>query len=227
MGGYRAFFNLMRILQSEVGIGKHHLAIRPLNDPLRIIMDYDTHTAVFPEKPMDIKKLLRSYATPCQIIGIEFFSINHYLRNYLPWAAVQLWIIVKWADARQPLWRLDRANPNGEYIIPGTFNIAGFIVLLNNQPLSVQETLEFYNEIRKRELSWKWYSENNISWREVKEALESIQTNLFVSREFLNKLHKLGLLTDDFTLNSNGLSVLLNQNSIGRKSITFGGRSLL
>jgi phosphohistidine swiveling domain-containing protein len=207
--------NLVRLLQNEVGISNHHLAVRPLTDPEHSLID------------LRIQPVVSSSESPVQLIGLEFFGINRFLRNYLPWACVQWWVVVRLSSSEPGLyWRLDRINPQGESLIPGERKLVGLLVILNGKCLTTMETRRFYNELRKRELGWDWYKENNTSWREVVGTLQSVQTGQPTDRTMLTKCQVMGLLTKDLQLSSVGSSLLFEQTTANRRHISFAGREL-
>jgi len=206
--------NLMRLLHNEVGIGNHHFAIRPLTDPERSFINREVQSVV-----------LNSSESPYQFIGIEFFAINRFLRNYLPWGCVQWWGLVELWEPTQ-FWRLDKINPQGESLVTGECDLVGFTVTLNGKCLTTMETREFYNELRKREYGWNWYKENNTSWREIVGTLQRVQTGQPTNQNMLTKCQAVGLLTQDFQLSSVGYSLLCEQTAAGRRHITFAGREL-
>jgi phosphohistidine swiveling domain-containing protein len=208
--------NLVRLLQNEVGIGNHHLAIRPLVAPEWSLTNPEIQSVDSSTGDSSV-----------QLVGIEFFGINRLLRNYLPWWCVQCWAIVRFYHLEyEPYWRLDRINPRGESLIPGSRELVGFLVVLNDRCLTTTEARRFYNELRKRELGWDWYKENNTSWREVVGTLQCVQTGQPTDQTMLTKYQTVGLLTQDFQLSSAGLSLLCDQTAAERRHITFSGREL-
>jgi len=117
--------HLGRMLQNEVGIGNHHLAIRPMIDPQRAFVDLQRGSVTSGDT-----------AYPVQLIGQEFFAINHFLPNYLPWGSVQWWVTVQLpATGPKLFWCLDRSNPRGESMIPGANSLVGFLIVLNGRCL--------------------------------------------------------------------------------------------
>ena len=203
--------NLMRLLQNEVGIGNHHLAIRPLNDPEHSFINMEIQSVISIDGESSV-----------QLIGIEFFGINRFLRNYLNWGCVQWWVLVRLSDlGSEQFWCLDRINPQGESLITGEFDLVGFVVILDGKCLTIIESREFYNKLRKREFGWDWYKENNICWREVVETLRCVQTGQPADQAMLVKCQTIGLLTQDFHLSSVGSFMLCEQTAADRRHITF------
>src|SRR5690349_3604039 len=75
--------------------------------------------------------------SPVQLIGLEFFGINHFLRNCLPWGEVQWWVLVRLFQVdRHFFWRLDTNNPRGESLVLGSGQVVSFLVLLNGKHLT-------------------------------------------------------------------------------------------
>jgi len=216
-------YNLLRLLQNAVGIGNHHLAIRPLNDPGRSFVIPDTRLSISLES---LSTLSSNYNPVYQLIGIEFFGINRLLRSALPWAYVQWWGVVRIESDLRIAWRLDKVNPKGESLIPGRSELTGFLIMLDNECLSIAETRKWYNELREREFGWSWYRENNTSWREVVNFLQQTQAGQITNHTTLIKLRDIGLLTWDFQLTSKGKSLFHEQTASDRRHITFQGREL-
>src|SRR5207244_1394702 len=134
--------------------------------------------------------------SPVQLVGLEFFGINHFLRNCLPWGEVQWWVLVRLSQLdRHFFWRLDTSNPLGESLVPGLGQLVGFLVLLNGKCLTPLEMKIFYNELRKRALGWSWYQEQNTSWREVVNTLQAFWPGQHVDKGALAKCQDIGLLT--------------------------------
>jgi phosphohistidine swiveling domain-containing protein len=78
--------HLGHMLQHETGIGNHYLAIRPLVDPQCAWIDLRARSITSEES------VIRE--SPVQLVGLEFFGINHFLRTCLPWGEVQWWVLV-------------------------------------------------------------------------------------------------------------------------------------
>ena len=155
--------NFARLLQTEVGIGNHHRVIRPLADPEVSFVDARGETFTITDNGTS------------QLIGIEFFSINHVLRNYLSWEYVQVWVVVDVPEAHNGgLWKLDSKNPAGESIIPCTSRLRAYVAVLNGKLLTPNETRVLYNDLRLREFGWSWYKENNTSRRHIVDDLHRI-----------------------------------------------------
>lgn len=216
--------NLGRMLQNEVGIGNHHLAIRPMVDPQRVFVDLGQRELIILEPRATASK---SREPRGQLLGLEFFGINHFLRNCLPWGSLQLWITVRLSDLDQNYpWRLDNTNPQGESLVLGEGELAAFLVVLDGRCLSLLETRQFYNELRKREFGWSWYQENNISWREIVDILRDIEDGKSADRKMLSIYQIMGLLTKEGQLSVVGFSLLHKQMASERRHISFAGRDL-
>jgi hypothetical protein len=223
------FYYMMRMLQNEIGIGNHPFAIRPLNNPLQTIINLSNHNIVALESPGSLVQTMEGYKfnNLVQLIGMEFFGVNRHLRNFLSWANIQWWAAVRWYPEREVLpWRLDRTNPNGENIIPDMSEVVGFIVTLNDNVLTAEETKIFYNELRKREYQWHWYNDNKTSWREVLSSLQKIENGKSIELEIVKRFQILGLLDGNQKITNISSSILSNQNAIERKPISFCGRIL-
>ena len=211
---------LLRLLQNQVGIGNHHLAVRPLVDPERSFVDLPNQSMT-----MDIDD---SEAELAQLIGIEFFGINRWLRNCLPWGCLQWWGVVRLHSLELGRrWRLDKMNPRGESLVPGERNLEGFLVVLDSELLDIMKTKVFYSELRKREFGWNWYKKNNTSWQEVVEALRHVERGQTVHQALLAKCHSLCLLTQNFQLSSVGSWLLHEETATERRHFSFaGGRGM-
>lgn len=216
--------NLLQMLQDEVGIGNHHLAIRPMIDPQQAFVDLGRRVLIDPKRRI---AALKGSEPPGQLLGLEFFGINHFLRNCLSWGSVQWWVTVRLSgpDRYYP-WRLDRSNPRGESLAPGGGELTGFLVILDGWRLSPLETRQFYNELRKREFGWSWYQENNVSWREIVDTLRDIQAGKSADRKMLSIYQNIGLLTKEGQLSSAGFSLLHKQMAAERRRISFAGKDL-
>ncbi len=219
-----AIWGILRVLgsmlQNEIGIGNHYLAIRPLIDPLRAWIDLNSKSIT--SDGLVISK------PPIQLVGIEFFGINRFLRHYLPWSDIQWWSLIRLSHAEiNYIWRLDNSNPRGESLVPGLGELIGFLVLLNGRCLTLLETKAFYNDLRKRAFGWNWYQEHNTSWREVIDTLQRYWHGSHVDKEVLAKYQDIGLLTKEWQLSPVGVALLLEQTAVQRRNITFAGRKLL
>lgn len=208
--------NLLRLLHNEVGIGNHHLTIRPLIDPERSFINMQTQ-----------RVLSRGAESTFQLVGLECFGINRYLRNHLDWSCVQWWTIVRLLGPEPKcFWLLDRTNPRGESLTPGRREFVAFLVIRDGRFLTILEAREWYNELRKRELGWDWYRENNTSWRQVESTLQCVHRRQPADQTMLTKCQRIGLLTRDLQLSPVGSSILREQTAASRRLITFAGREI-
>ncbi len=207
---------LVRLLQNEVGAGNHHLAIRPIIDPQISFVDLRTQSLAL----LDARPII-------QLVGLEFFGINHFIRNYLEWGYVQWWITTQLPGTSiEDAWSLDRSNPQGESLLSGAKDLITFLVVLDGKCLTPQETRAFYNELRKRELGWDWYREHGVSRLEIVDLLKEVQEGRSTNSSLLRKCVDMGLVTDNLRCSSTGLSLLFEQPALSRRHITFAGREL-
>ena len=206
-------------------MGNHHLVFRPLTDPTNTIVSDSELQIGLPLKTI-VTKLHSIPKVPFQVVGVEFFGLNRFVQNFLDWAIIQVWLAVRIDELEQSFWCLDRTNPNGESVIPGSVNIIGYIILLNGKVLSIEETKKFYNELRHREYNWKWYEKNNTSWREIVNALNAIQKNEYPLSNVLANCKSLGLLDSNMNITDVGSSLLIEQSAVMRKQITYAGIKL-
>jgi hypothetical protein len=120
------------------------------------------------------------------------------------------------------LWRLDRTNLQGEALTDGDRNLIAYLVICNGKPLSPSETASFYNELRERDLGWKWFRENNIGWLEIVDALQSLREGKQPNDKVIACLSNQGLVSPMNTVSSIGMSLLVNQTASERKTVQFG-----
>jgi phosphohistidine swiveling domain-containing protein len=179
------FATLGRLLQNAVGIGNHHLAIRPLLDPEK----------ASPSPTMGELLTGAGQSDHEQLVGIGFFGINRLIRNYLPWGYLQWWVVVR-SGEYEKRWRLDRTNPHGESLLTGVTDIVSYAVVLNGETLDPAQMRAFYNELRKREISYDWYRTNNLSWYEVVDALKKHLAGKKADRHVLRHCQQQGLLDE-------------------------------
>jgi phosphohistidine swiveling domain-containing protein len=212
-------YELQRQLQNEIGIGNHPLAIRPLNDPALSI--FDGHSLLLPTELIPGSK---NYLY--QLIGVEFFGINRFLRYALPWSSVQWWVAVRLDPSLLDAWELDKINPNGESLVARSHELAALLILLDNKPLTVEETRVWYHNLRERELGWSWYRENGLGIREVIDILRDVDRGVTVKEEKILKLRCIGLLSPEMALTPQGLSLIERKNARDRKHLSFQGRVL-
>jgi phosphohistidine swiveling domain-containing protein len=214
------FHQLLRQLQNEIGIGNHPHAIRPLNDPALTFFDPSSF-ALFAPKSDDPDR-----RTGYQLVGVEFFGINRHLRHALPWSCVQWWGALRTDPSFGDAWQLDKVNPSGESLVARGHELAGHLIVLDNQRLTECETRRWYQELRERELGWSWYQDNNLSSREVVESLQDLKMGVPVNEQTMIKLRGIGLLSAEMELTAQGLSLIESQTARERKHLSFEGRIL-
>lgn len=197
------------LLQNEVGIGSHPDAIRPLNDPFATEIDaYDA----FLVDPKDYS---------LQLLGVEFFGINHWLRLYLDCAIIQ-WCAVVRVPKGQRGWRIDSTNPKGESLCVGSGDLVGLSFSLNGRLLSIAETRAFYHDIRRRNsLGWSEFSETKISWREVYDLTVEVRLGHLLSQRKQTLLQKLRLIDESCKLTQVGESLVARISLESRRHFSF------
>jgi len=215
------FYELQRQLQNEIGVGNHPLALRPLNDPELTFFERDPFSLLAPVSG-NPDYGSRMY----QLIGIEFFGINRFLRHALPWGCVQWWGAVRIDPSLGDAWQLDRINPNGESLVARSHELAAQLIILDNERLTVDKTRKWYQLFRERELGWSWYKENNLTWREVVESVQDMNMGVAVSESTMNKLQGIGLLSAGMALTPQGVSLIESQTVRDRKHLGFEGTVL-
>ncbi|MFN8628598.1 MAG: pyruvate, phosphate dikinase [Candidatus Binatia bacterium] len=206
---------LERLLQTETGTGHQHLAIRPLTDPERsLVRDKRAAASCMEEQCL-------------QLIGMEFFGINHFLPNYLDLACVQWWGVVQCNRqfASRP-WKLDATNPRRESLCHGEEQLVAFLVIRDGDPLGCSEMRQFYNELRKREAGWDWYRANRTTRADVLQTLRSIEARTPVRQSMVRKCGLIGLVDRQGRLTSVGRPLVHEQTAVQRKGILFGERTL-
>ena len=219
--GWSILYELQRQLQNEIGIGNHPLAIRPLNDPELTFFDRDSLSLLAP-----VASSTEYGNRVYQLVGLEFFGINRFLRHALPWGCLQWWGAVQIDSSLGDAWQLDRINPTGESLVARSHELAGQLIILDNRRLTVDETRRWYQLLRERELGWSWYQDNNLSSREVVECLQGMKIGMPVNEPTMIKLRGIGLLSAEMELTSQGLSVIQSQTARDRKHLSFEGRIL-
>jgi hypothetical protein len=161
-----------------------------------------------------------------QLIGIEFFGINRFLRHALPWGCVQWWGAVRIDPSLSDAWELDRINPDGESLVARSHELAAQLIILDNRRLTVGETRRWYQLLRERELAWSWYKDNNLSSRQVVESLQLLKRGDSVSDSTIIKLRTIGLLSAEIELTPQGRSLIESQTARDRKHLSFEGKVL-
>jgi hypothetical protein len=199
--------NIACRLQQSVGIGNHHLTIRPLVDPERskVLRRTNGRTAIPSGRVL-------------QLVGVEFFGVNRFLTTCLPWGCIEWWGVIATDENR--LWQLDRTNPHGESLKEGPEDLAAFLAVVDDRQLSPEETKLFYNQLRSQEVGWGWYRENNISWRELRDAVVSVSQRRPVEEAVVRTCVKAGLLSPSGVLSAAGISLISEWTSEGRRDMS-------
>lgn len=146
---------LFRLLAKHVGVGRHVFFYRPLFDPCEAILSPDN------SKYWNIEVDNR-----LQFVGEEFFSINHYVSEYIDIGSIRIYWAVS-CESPQQLWRLDFTNPRGEKLLQGGSRLLALKVIVNDAVVSSRVLKDFYNYLRRKEYFWGWYGEHGISRREI------------------------------------------------------------
>ena len=194
---------LQRLLSKYVGIGRHPDFYRPLFDPCEAIRSCETDSARH-----------RKSSSRVQLIGEEFFSINHYAPDYLEFSTIRIYAAVRCQEPAD-LWRIDRTNPCGEKLLEGSADVLALKVVVNDASVPLSELAPFYTFFRLKERFWKWYRASNTSRQEVKKLLSNLsapQQNLALR----NQLVEAGLLSAGGALTSVGASLLHPSNALAR-----------
>jgi phosphohistidine swiveling domain-containing protein len=205
-------FSFLRLLQDELGIGNHHKYFRPLIDPENTIIGSHKYANfnIDYEIPIGPKII--------QLVGLEFFGINSYLKNYLEYESFQFWFALSIVDDDQPIWSLNKINPNGEQIIINDINYLSKILLVRNgRVVNINEMYLIYEQLRDRELGWDWYKKNNISWPEVKTIIKNIIDGGFVEDSNIDLLSQIDLLDKKGSVTLPGLSLISEHNAVDRR----------
>jgi hypothetical protein len=139
---------------------------------------------------------------------------------------VQWWGALRTDPSFGDAWQLDKVNPSGESLVARGHELAGHLIVLDNQRLTECETRRWYQELRERELGWSWYQDNNLSSREVVESLQDLKMGVPVNEQTMIKLRGIGLLSAEMELTAQGLSLIESQTARERKHLSFEGRIL-
>jgi hypothetical protein len=149
---------------------------------------------------------------------VEFFGVNRFLTTCLPWGCIEWWGVIATDENR--LWQLDRTNPHGESLKEGPEDLAAFLAVVDDRQLSPEETKLFYNQLRSQEVGWGWYRENNISWRELRDAVVSVSQRRPVEEAVVRTCVKAGLLSPSGVLSAAGISLISEWTSEGRRDMS-------
>lgn len=186
---------LQRCLAKFVGTGKHPSFYRPLFDPCETILDLPASRA-----------WQVGAACRVQLVGEEYFSINHYVPDYVEMESVRIY----WATAcRGPheLWRIDSTNPHGEKLLEGAADILALKVVLNDGVVSLDVLPRLYNYLRGREYFLSWYEVHGTCRHELQDLLNSRAEKKGTIRDG-EILRSAGLVTVDGEITKAGLSLV-------------------
>ncbi|WP_415824287.1 hypothetical protein, partial [Enterocloster bolteae] len=108
----------------------------------------------------------------------EFFHVNKYLDFMIDIYSIKVYFSTEFHKKEQmdtvygPLNYLDYTNPNGEGIIINTFKVKGLAVYINDVLISAEDLPRVYHFLRRRKYHWTWYTDNNISKKEIVDYLK-------------------------------------------------------
>jgi len=139
---------LARLLGQHVGLGQHYRFMRPLWNPAN------------------------SITFSRQLVGVEFFNINHFVPHLIDIASVRCVLEVSIEDERDP-WMLDTTNPRGASLRTGSMDITGSGLWVNGARVELNDIISFYHCFRRREYYWKWYEANSTSYAEISSFLRA------------------------------------------------------
>ncbi len=180
---------LSRLLSASLGIGNHHLYFRPLWDP-----------------KVTVHRKARDQGS--QMIGFEFFGINHHVPHLLDIASLLLILDIELSGERDE-WFLDYTNPNGEGLVTGATLVKSYCLQINDARVSHEDIPILYNTLRCREYGWRFYESNNTTHAEVIQFLESWSKGYRGDERLIALCFELGLLR------GHGLS-LTGESIVGR-----------
>jgi len=186
---------LQGFLAKYVGTGRHPSFYRPLFDPCDTVLD-----------PVESGKWNIDARWRVQLVGEEYFSINHYVPECIEIESIRLY----WATScRKPqeLWRIDSTNPHGEKLLEGAPDVLALKVVLNDGVVPPSMLPRLYNYLRGREYFLSWYDAHDISRHELKQLLASRAERVLPARE-RELLRSAGLLTPGGEITKVGLSLL-------------------
>jgi len=172
------------------------------------------------------RRALQSDAQPdAQLIGIEFFGINRYVRNLLDIATIQWWAVVR-TRATHDRWRLDKTNPSGESLQLGAEEYCAYLVSVNGRFLGSRETNSLYGEIRNREFGWLWYERHKLGWRQVVDTLQRTADGIRPTTRLGSICAGLGLLTKAGMITELGASAVRTESAADRRDLTFHRKAI-
>jgi phosphohistidine swiveling domain-containing protein len=185
---------LLRLFSKNAGLGRHPAFWRPLFDPCRCVFDA-TEASGWSCKD----------GSRVQLVGEEFFSINHHVPELIDIATIRMYWAVE-CKSPSELWRLDRTNPGGEKLLRGSTNLMALKIIVNDATVSHDVLGVFYNALRRREYYWKWYTANNISRQQLTDGMRKREVS-FPQRIRL-VAHRAGLISERGSITRVGESLL-------------------
>jgi phosphohistidine swiveling domain-containing protein len=165
---------LSRALSASLGIGNHHLYFRPLWDPKTTVHRVD-----------------ESHGT--QMIGFEFFGINHHIPHLLDVATMTFILEIALRGEHEECF-LDYTNPNGEGLVSGANAVSSYLLRLNDAQVSHEDIPLLYHSLRRREYEWQFYQSNETSHVEIIEFLDSWSKGCRGDGRLMTLCFELGLL---------------------------------
>ena len=193
---------------SIVGISNHYFYFRPLLNPENYYLNTGT---------MKIVNEISNKESYYQLVGLEFFNINHFIKNFLELSNVQIWLNVKIDILERDSWRLVKINPHGENIQIGSRRIYGFTIIINGRKLLRKDLYQFFNEFRKREYFWNWFNVHNVTHNEIINMLIRINNGEHVDNSIISALQKLNIITGNGEISKNGGTLILKDTIESRK----------
>jgi phosphohistidine swiveling domain-containing protein len=190
--GLRSY--LLRLLSKNVGLGRHPEFRRPLFDPCETVISATKSSG------WGFKQGSR-----IQLVGEEFFSINFHVPELIDIATIRIYWAVQ-CDSDAELWCLDPANPRGETLLQGSWDLKALKVVVNDATVPQTVLGTFYNALRRREYYWDWYRANNISRREIIDALK--KPHAVIPPGIRDLVRRAGLLSDTNVITGVGESLL-------------------
>ena len=130
--------HLFGLLARYVVLGRHPDFYRPLFDPTEVVAAASGFIPHYREEGR------------CQMIGEEFFGINHWVDDYLAFDSIQLFAVVR-CERPEDLWRIDRTNPEGEKLLVGSRTLVSLRVVVNGAVVPGDDLARFYHYFRMQE----------------------------------------------------------------------------
>lgn len=162
-------------LSSQVSLGDHYLYMRPLLNPMENMYFTNSYSTT------------RATHAGYQLVGVEFFNVNHFVDHLIDIESLKLYFTTKFYNYDEddnegkegtnreywPLNYLDFTNPKGESLIINTYDIDSLAVYINDVLISPDDLAMVYHLIRRRTYHWSWYTENNVTKKEIIRYLSS------------------------------------------------------